>query len=295
MIIDSHAHYAYPTFEGEFSYLSERNHEYQIDRGTREMLFAEMRANGIVGLIEPSIAFDAIEKQLSVADNQKDMMWTAIGVHPTRCIRTDWKDRKALKAYAERERIIAIGETGLDYHTPRYQKSVREQKRSLQKKWFIYQIKLAHRLQLPLVLHIREADEDTLKILTKYRKKLHGGVVHCFRGNHLLAEKYIKLGFAIGIGGKIFCKEDEAALADTVRNIPLSSMLIETDAPFVLPDLSEDFCSKKKKSKLRNSSLILHSVIRKIAELRGDAEEEVENALFYNTLHVFDLNEKDIL
>ena len=286
MIIDSHTHYAHKRYDTEFPYLCEDGEGYGVQRADREMLFGEMKKNGVVGFIEPSIGFDAIEKQMSLVASHSDCMWGAVGVHPTRCIHTGWGNRKALAEYAERFHPVAIGETGLDYHHPRMQ-----QHRLRQKRWFAYQIKLADSLRLPLILHIREADRDALKILKKYKNKLHGGVVHCFGGDYACAKEYIALGFALGIGGKLLSGTAEAqSLENTVKNVRLSDLLVETDAPFVLPETGELSCSKKQRQKLCNSSLVLPKVIERIADLREEESVIVEEAVYRNTLFVFRLD-----
>lgn len=286
MIIDSHTHYAHRRYDTEFPYLCEDGEGYVVQRADREMLLGEMKKNGVVGFIEPSIGFDAIEKQMSLVASHSDCMWGAVGVHPTRCIHTGWGNRKALAEYAERFHPVAIGETGLDYHHPRMQ-----QHRLRQKRWFAYQIKLADSLRLPLILHIREADRDALKILKKYKNKLHGGVVHCFGGDYACAKEYIALGFALGIGGKLLSGTAEAqSLENTVKNVRLSDLLVETDAPFVLPETGELSCSKKQRQKLCNSSLVLPKVIERIADLREEESVIVEEAVYRNTLFVFRLD-----
>ena len=288
MIIDSHTHYAHKRYDTEFPYLCEVGEGYGVQRANREMLLGEMKKNGIVGFIEPSIGFDAIEKQMSLVSSHSDCMWGAVGVHPTRCIHTGRGNRKALAEYAERFHPVAIGETGLDYHHPRM-----KQHRMRQKRWFAYQIKLADSLRLPLILHIREADRDALKILKKYKNKLHGGVVHCFGGDYACAKEYIALGFALGIGGKLLSGTAEArSLENTVKNVRLSDLLVETDAPFVLPETGELPCSKKQRQKLCNSSLVLPKVIERIADLREEESVIVEETVYRNTLRVFRLSGK---
>ena len=285
MIIDSHAHYAHARYEGEFPYLCIGEDGYTVLRTDRKGLLSDMQKQGIVGVIEAGIGFDATQKQLDLASEQSGFMWATVGVHPTRCIHTAFKNRKKVREYAENNNPVAIGETGLDYH---YQR--RKQHRLRQKMWFVYQIKLADRFGLPLVLHIRAADRSALKILKRYRSKLHGGVAHCFTGNAALAEEYITLGFALGIGGKLLC--DDAAgreLCGTVKRVPLSALLVETDAPFVMPDTGDLGCSRSQRKKLCNSSLILPKVIEKIADLRGEAYETVEQTIYQNTVRVFKL------
>ncbi len=285
MIIDSHAHYAHGRYDNEFPYLCIGEDGYAILRADREGLLSSMQKQGVVGLIEAGIGFDAIEKQLALTAQHKDFMWATIGVHPTRCIHTAFKNRKHVREYAENNFPIAIGETGLDYHYPRI-----KQKRLRQKMWFVYQIKLADHLGLPLVLHIREADRSALKLLKKYRSKLHGGVAHCFSGSAALAEEYIALGFSLGIGGKLLCDDATGReLCETVKRVPLSSLLVETDAPFVMPDIGALECSRNQRKKLCNSSLILPAVIQKIAEIRGECYETVEQAIYQNTVNVFKL------
>lgn len=291
MIIDSHAHYAFFKFHKEFRYLYRQEDGYGMANADREQLLALMRKQGIVGFVEPSIGFFEIDAQLALVQSHSAYMWACLGVHPTRCIRTPWKNRKKLIGYAADNRIVAIGETGLDYHNPRP-----EQHRLRQKRWFVWQIKLAHRLGLPLVLHIREADADALAILKRYKRYLHGGVVHCFTGDSLLAQQYLALGFMLGIGAKLLGDDAQGmALCDTVANVPLTSLVVETDAPFVLPeDLSPLALSDKQKRKLCNTSLILPDVLQKIAEVRGMDVQTVEQTVYENTVRVYGLDAAQI-
>lgn len=285
MIIDSHVHYAHARYNTEFPYLDSSDGVYSICRADRDRMIANMKQKGIGGFIEASIHFDDIDKQLAVVSKHSDYMWCSIGIHPAGCYRTSFAKRAALADYAERNHPVAIGETGLDYHYPRMR-----QHRLKQMRWFVYQIKLADKLNLPLVLHIREAHKDALRILKKYRRILHGGVVHCFRGDEKLAQEYISLGFVIGIGGKLLGGGEEAqTIGEAVKQIPLSAIVVETDAPYVLPELPDLACSNKQRHKLCNSSLILPVVIRTIAELRGEDAQHVEDVIFENTVRVFRL------
>ena len=293
MIIDSHVHYAHKVYDTEGPCLCGLDKTYTVRRVERETLLTLLRENGIVGVIEPSIGFDAIGKQMDTVSVHSDFMWAAIGIHPTRCTRTAWRHRRDLKRYAVTHDIVAIGETGLDYH----EKSFTAKQGRIQRRWFRYQLKLAHRMRLPMILHIRKADGDALKMLKKYRRYLHGGVVHCFGGDHNRAMDYIALGYAIGIGGALLDDDETGrALCDTVKNVPLSSLLVETDAPFVYPERGKAECdtTPSQKKKLRNSSLILPMVVERIAELRGEPRALVEEALYRNTLRVFGLKEPPV-
>ena len=289
MIIDSHVHYAHTRYNAEFPYLGidDATSAYTVRRADRDGMLADLKRHGICGFIEAGIRFDGIEHQREVVAAHADCMWNAIGVHPTRCHLTAFFRRAALAAYADttEHRPVAIGEAGLDYHQPR-----QKQHRLKQKRWFIYQIKLAHRLELPLILHIRDAHRDALRILRRYRRLLHGGVVHCFRGDAALAAEYVALGFVIGIGGKLMGDPADACLLqDTVAHLPLSAFVVETDAPYVLPLLPDLDCSNKQWRKLCNSSLILPAVIRRMAEIRGDDPRLVEDTVLANTVRVFRL------
>lgn len=290
MIIDSHAHYVHPRFHGEFPCLAREGDDYALRRVDRERLLDEMEARGIVGAIEPSIGADRWEQQRALTEAHRGTLWSAVGVHPTRCIRTPWKKRRQLAEYAEQVSPVAIGETGLDYHYPR-----RQQFRLRQRRWFVLQIKLADRLGLPLILHIRDADREALRLLRRYRARLHGGVVHCFSGDAALARAYLALGLSLGIGGRLLC-DDEAGrrLCETVREVPVEALLVETDAPFVLPDLPTLSCSRNQRKKLCNSSLILPAVLDRIAELRGEDRERVEEVIYRNTVRLFGIERKGV-
>jgi TatD DNase family protein len=283
VIIDSHAHYAHPGYEQEFPYLTLEDGRYAIARGDRDELFARMREAGIVGFIEPSIELERIDAQLALAAAHPDCLGVALGVHPTRCVRVPLRKCRLLRQYAEQNHPLAIGETGLDYHLDR-----EEQHRLRQRFWFTYQLRLADRLRLPLVLHVRDADDDALRILRRNRKRIHGGVVHCFTGTPEHAMAYRELGLHIGIGGKLLWDNEESArLCEAIRRLPLEAILVETDAPLVLPDIGKPDCSRSQRRRLRNSSLILPAVIERIASLHGVSPETVEQTVCRNTLRLF--------
>ncbi len=283
MILDSHVHYSLSKYDGEFSCIAREGDGYAAVYMDRDRLFAAMRESVACGFIEPSISPGNIEKQLSLAEKYGG--WVAIGVHPKETVKARRSVRKKLRMYAKLPRIVAIGEAGLDYHLPDLLAAKRRQKR-----WFVYQIKLAHKQKLPLILHIRSAEDEALQILKKYRKKLHGGVAHCFSGNSAIARAYIELGFALGIGGTLLTAGERGeTLRKTVSEVPLSSLLAETDAPYVLPDTGSLTCSRSQRKKLLNSSLILPEVVREIARIKELPPEVTEQAIYQNTVRVFGL------
>lgn len=195
------------------------------------------------------------------------------------------RDFKRVEEYSERAGIVAIGETGLDYHYER-----REQHRFRQKIWFQWQINLADKRGLPLILHIRMANEDAIAILRKNRKKLHGGMCHCFSGGPDEAKIFTEeLGLHLGIGGTLLMKpEISEPLRQSVVAVPLEYLLLETDGPYVKPVKPEDI-SGKKWTKARNTGLILPAVAAKIAEIKGVTADEVMKTAADNTRRVFRL------
>ena len=180
--------------------------------------------------------------------------------------------------------MIAIGEIGLDYHYKR-----EEQHRIKQHIWFLYQLDLAWKLKLPVILHVRDAHEDALRILKWHPARKLGGVIHCFYGSREIAEQYLKLGYHFGIGGSILQFEERAKdLWEAIPVIPLERILVETDAPFILP-YCKDVIQPKLLRRARNTSLILPAVIEKIAELKGLDAGTVEQTTAQNAIHLFSL------
>lgn len=286
MIFDSHAHYSRYQYNQNFRVWRALGDGFAVEDFTRNRLFERMNSEGIIGYIEPSVDFESIPAQWKLAETYPDYVHVAVGVHPTRCFLTKWKNRKRLEEYLKQGKAVAVGETGLDYHYPR-----RKQHRLRQKMWFVYQIKLADRMNLPLILHVREADRDALIILKKYQDRLHGGVAHCFTGDADTAEKYISLGFALGIGGAVLNGDERAIrIRDVVEKIPLTSILLETDAPYVSPENAGLELRRKRRAKICNSSLILPAVAGKIAEIKGISIEEVEKVTTENSLRIFGIS-----
>ena len=285
MIIDSHAHYSHRLFDQTFRSLSYNNGDYSVEESNRENLISKLRDAGVAASIEPAIGIESNEKVNQLFNLYPDFVFPAFGCHPTRTFLAKWKDRKLIDMYATyaSNECVAVGETGLDYHYDR-----KNQHRLCQKRWFRYQIRLAHKLKKPLILHIRDADDDAIKILKKYRGILNGGVVHCFCGNHEIAKAYVNLGFHIGIGGALLTDRNEKTLSEVIRQIPLERIVLETDAPYVLPDI--DFLRiEKKKNRIRNTSFTIYSVLAKIAEIKELPVSTAEKTIFDNTVRLFSL------
>ena len=284
MIIDSHAHYSSPSYQKSFRYLALENKCYALVEGTLDELFGRLQQANIPCSIEPGINLASCQQVLNLSQRYPERIYPAVGVHPTRAIFEDWTKRKQLDDYAEVPGVVAIGETGLDYHYPR-----KEQHRLWQYRWFLYQLSLARKHKLPLILHIRDAHDPALRLLRHHPARKLGGVVHCFQGTPTQAEAYVKLGFHIGIGGALLQPEERAGdLWRSVERIPLDRILVETDAPYILP-YCKDVLQSKQLRRARNTSLILPAVIEKIAQLKGLPASVVAQATTNNAIRLFRL------
>ena len=284
MIIDSHAHYNNSAYKKPFRYLSYDKYGYALKEGGLPQLMQEMEEAHILYFIEPGVSLQSCEEVLQLCSEYPGRIFPAIGVHPTRSIFEKWSDRHKLAEYANAPGVIAIGEIGLDYHYKR-----EEQHRLKQHLWFIYQLNLAWKMKLPVILHVRDAHEDALRILRWHPARKLGGVIHCFYGSKEIAEQYLKLGYHFGIGGSVLQLEERAKdLWESILHIPLDRILLETDAPFILP-YCKDLIQPKLLRRARNTSLILPAVIKKIAELKGVSPDEVEQTTTNNVIQLFRL------
>lgn len=283
-MIDSHAHYTHARFQRPFRYLTVENQDYALAEGNLPELFTLMEQRSILCSVEPGISLESNEEILLFCEAHPGRVFPAIGVHPTRTFAVQWRNRRRLEDLSRAPGVVAIGETGLDYHYAR-----KDQHRFCQYCWFLYQLGLAWRRKLPLILHIRDAYEDALRILRHHPARSCGGVVHCFNGTRQIAEDYLELGFFLGIGGSILQPEEQAGdLWEAVRTAPLERLLLETDAPFVLPYCKDRFPGKLRRRSC-NTSLILPKVAEKIAELKGLSAEEVERVTTENAIRLFSL------
>ncbi len=240
MIFDTHAHYDDPVYEKD-----------------REELFEAMRAEG-VGMITDIGADIASTKKAAELSNAYDFVYAAAGVHPSEVYFLEEADMDFLLEMAKNPKVVAIGEIGLDYH---YEDTVRE----VQKKWFIRQLELAKETKLPVVIHSRDAAQDTLDIMKDIHAEDIGGVIHCFSYGWEMAKIYLDMGFYLGIGGVVTFKNAKK-LKEVVQRAPMDRLVLETDAPYLAP---EPYRGK------RNASHYLKYVAEEIAALRSMALDEV--------------------
>lgn len=255
MIFDSHAHYDDKQF-GE----------------DRDELLSSMAQNGITKIVNVGASIESSKRAVALA-KQYEFVYAAVGVHPSdiSCLSEDgisW-----LKKAAAHEKVAAIGEIGLDYYWDK-EPEIQEQ----QKVWFRRQLALAREVQLPVIIHSRDAAADTLEIMKESGAGIPG-VIHCFSYSKELALEYVKMGYYIGVGGVVTFK-NARKLKEAVAEIPMERILIETDCPYLAPEPNRG---------KRNSSLYLPYVVETVAELKGLTPGEVEEISFQNAMKLYGL------
>jgi TatD DNase family protein len=215
-----------------------------------------MQENGVGTIINAGATWKSVTTGLELA-NQYPFVYAALGLHPDEVGDLNEERFEILKAECQKEKVVAVGEIGLDYYWD-------NESHDIQKKWFIRQLELARDLNLPVIIHSRDAAEDTLKIMKEHAQGMRG-VIHCFSYSKEMADEYVKMGFHIGVGGVVTFKNGKK-LKEVVEVIPLERILLETDCPYLAPEPHRGS---------RNSSRYLPLVVKQIAELRQITEEEV--------------------
>lgn len=242
-IFDSHAHYDDERFDSD-----------------RDILLSGMKDSGVDYIVNISSSMDTLYKTLEITERYPYVYGSA-GVHPSECENLTDEDISIIKDACNNQKIVAVGEIGLDYH---YQ----EPARSIQKKWFEKQLDVAVECDMPVVIHSRDAAEDTMDILKLYDDRLrkeNRGVIHCFSYSAEMAVQYLDMGYNIGIGG-VLTFSNAKKLKKAVDVIPLERIVIETDCPYLAPVPHRGE---------RNNSAYLSYVVKVLAELKNVSEEEV--------------------
>ena len=227
--------------------------------------------NDVKVLIASFCEKDDLMLSTKFVDKYKNI-YCAVGYHPEVTNRIVDNDLEILENLIKsNKKIVAIGEIGLDYH---YGKENISQQQELFKK----QLSLAEKLNLPVVIHTRDAIEDTYQILKNYKVK---GVMHCFSGSYEMAKKFIDLGFLLGIGGVVTFKNSK--LYQVIEKVSLSNIVLETDSPYMAP---EPFRGKT------NESAYIPVIAQRIADVKNVSLEEVKNCTTKNAISMFDLESK---
>lgn len=226
--------------------------------------------NGIKGILLPGADIFDLPKAKEISYKFSHVFYAA-GVHPYHA--QDY-DKNTIENFLKDERCIAVGECGLDYF--RLPKTDVDEYKSLQKEVFIEQIKLAILYKKPLIVHIRDANNDSLEILKAYSKQLVGGVLHCYNASEVLLE-LAEDNFYFGIGGVLTFKNAKS-LVNVLPKIPKEKLLIETDAPYLTPEPHRG---------KRNEPSYTVFVAEKMAELLGVSVDELTNLTTKNSINLF--------
>ncbi|MBO5371902.1 MAG: TatD family hydrolase [Lachnospiraceae bacterium] len=263
MFYDTHAHF-----------------HHKLLKNKTERIVSQLKETKVSKIIEVPISFDSNFEIRDMLADYGELFSYAAGVHPNQIHWEEILDKtyeQKLRNVIETKPTIAIGETGLDFYRC---EDLEQQKR--QEVWFRKQIEFAIQYKLPLIIHVRQAHHQVISILQEYQHALSkqiSGVIHCFVGDIELALQYEALGFKIGIGGRVSHTDEMAQiLRETVKQLSLESIVLETDAPYLKPE----GCKGKV-----NSPLNLPVICDVIAELKNVSRDEVAKVTLRNAKEVF--------
>jgi len=241
MYIDTHAHLTFPEFKDDLDQVIER-----------------AKKAGVEAIINIALGHEALEQSLKIAEKYYKYVYTAFGLHPHEAKDCTDDIFETTKKLAAEKKIVAIGEMGLDYF---YKHSPIEQQQEVFRKF----LQLAQELDLPAIIHIRDASADTIKILKQENKGQLKGVLHCFGGDMELGQVALEMGLLVSFTGTItFPKANQ--VREAAKQIPLDKIMIETDCPFLAP---QAFRGR------RNEPAFVVEVAKKLAEVKGLSPEEI--------------------
>lgn len=252
MIFDSHAHYDDAQFD-----------EDRVD------VLSHLKDAGVERVVNISNGWDDLLKTLDLI-KEVPFLYGTVGIHPCKVSELNEARMEQMKDFCSRDKIVAVGEIGLDYYWMSDPKDV-------QKEWFVRQLRLAKEVNLPVVIHSRDASQDTFDIMKAEHAGTTGGVIHCYSGSLEMAREYVKMGYYLGIGGVVTFKNSKT-LKKVAAEIPLENIVVETDCPYLAPTPHRG---------KRNSSAYLPLVIEEIARLRDISPEEVEQVTYENAKRLY--------
>ncbi len=259
LIFDTHAHYDDQQFDCD-----------------REVLLRSMAGQGIGYIVNVGASLDSSASSVKLSERYP-FIYAAVGVHPNETGELKKDSLQELKSMALKDKSVAVGEIGLDYH-------FMEPDEKTQKYWFEAQLDLAAELKMPVIIHSREAAKDTMDIIKKYTDRLSGGVIHCYSYSRELALEYAAMGYHIGVGG-VLTFNNGKKLAESVAALPLNRIVLETDCPYLSP---EPFRGK------RNDSSRIHYVAERMAEFLGRQKEDIIRITCENALKMYQLGRKQL-
>lgn len=251
---DSHAHYNDERFDED-----------------RDKLIKEIYSEGVTQIVNAGYSLQSSKKAIEIAENY-NFIYATSGISPNDIDDFKKQDLDEIEKLAQNKKVVAIGEIGLDYHW-------NTENKELQKEVFISQVEIANKLNLPIVIHTREAIFDTLDILKNQIKCIKKGVFHCCPLNIDLVREGLKLGFYISFAGPITFKSSKNA-NEIIKMVPIEKMLIETDSPYLSP---EPLRGK------RNDSRNVKYMAQKIADVKGITLEEIAKVAYNNAKRIFEI------
>lgn len=252
MIFESHAHYDDEAFNED-----------------RDELLRSMPQNDIGYIINVGSSLETTKTTVELT-SKYPYIYGAAGVHPNETGELNEDNFSWLRQQCGKEKIVAVGEIGLDYYWD-------EPNHDTQKKWFERQLDLAREVSKPVIIHSRDAAKDTYDIMCAKKAEEIGGVIHCYSYSPEMALDYVKMGFYIGIGGVVTFKNGKK-MKEVVEVLPIERILLETDSPYLSPEPNRG---------KRNSSLNIPYIAKQIAQIKDMSYEEVIDITFKNAKDLF--------
>lgn len=250
MYFESHAHYDDERFDDD-----------------RDELLASFPAEGIETVVNSSSDIASSRASIALAEKYP-FFYASVGVHPHEVSKMREEDIDTLRELSKHPKVVAIGEIGLDFY---YDLSPRDDQRY----WFKRQLALAEELDMPVIIHSRDASQECFDIISA--SNVRKGVIHCYSGSAPMAQDYADMGFYIGIGGSLTFKNNKKTM-EVVEKLPLEKILIETDSPYLAPVPYRG---------RRNDSRLLKYVVEKISEIKNVPEIDICNITKNNAIELF--------
>lgn len=242
----------------------------QFDKDRAEVI-QRAKENGVSRIVNIGFDRETVATSLALAE-QYDFIYAAVGWHPLSAAKMTDRDLDWLRELSEHPKVVAIGEIGLDYYRDASSKET-------QKEVFRKQIRLAKEVNLPIIIHDREAHQDVYEILKEENAAEVGGIMHCFSGSAEMAQQFLDINFYISLAGPVTFKNAKKP-KEVAKTVPLDRLLIETDCPYLTP---EPYRGK------RNETGYVRYVAETIAELRGMDYEELCKITYENATRLFRL------
>ena len=257
-IFDTHAHYDDRAFDGD-----------------RDEVLGSLPEKGVAYVVNVGASLEGVKAAAALADRYS-FLYSAAGIHPDDAGCMNGDVMAFLEEMCRREKTVAVGEIGLDYHWNR-------ETHEVQKRWFAEQLHLAKEMDLPVNIHSRDAAADTFQVVKEEHGGATGGVIHCYSGSAEMAGEYVRMGYYLGIGGVVTFK-NARVLKQVVKEIPLEHLVTETDCPYLSP---VPFRGK------RNEPARVALVAERLAQLRGVETQALAAACFANACQVFGWEEDE--